>query len=133
MELVVRNKSKPRALPIKRSNTMTERAVYPEAQYDESTPTTRAHARQIILLPELIEQPYIDPILPTLAEKDKPQEEVICAHCPSSMWMTTHNQLKCFCKATRSFSWSTAEPIPTTRCTGQLLAIAEMQAALADK
>ncbi|MDP1872057.1 MAG: hypothetical protein Q8K61_10590 [Gallionella sp.] len=112
---------------------MIEQTAHQEHQYDESTPTTRAHARQIIVLPELLDQPYTDPILPTLAEKDKPQEEVICAHCPNAMWMTTHNQLKCFCKVTRSFSWSTAEPIPTTRCTGQLRAVAEMQAALADK
>jgi len=101
---------------------------------DDSTAQTRALARQVIVLPpEAATHPYTDPVLLTLADKDQPQPEVICRHCYSAIWMTTHNQAKCYCQVTRAFCWTTAEPIPTTRCTGYLRAVAEMQAALADK
>lgn len=71
---------------------------------------------------------YTDPILSDLPEEIRCQAEHICQHCPASLWYTTHNHLNCFCKATRTFSWTTQEPIPVTRCSGQIQAIAAMLA-----
>ena len=74
---------------------------------------------------------YTDPVVQCLSNNDKPQKEVACQHCPASMWFVAHTQLKCFCSRVHDFTWTTGEAIPVTICTGQMQAIAQMQADLA--
>jgi hypothetical protein len=76
---------------------------------------------------------YTDPIVAILAEKDRPQKEVICQRCPGAMWQTGLREVKCFCSQMRVFTWTSTDRAPITRCTGQVKMLAQLAAELAGK
>ena len=59
------------------------------------------------------------PTLQALEENRRPQQEAVCARCPQSLWFTTKDQVKCYCRQMFAVTWSTEEPLAITACDGQ--------------
>lgn len=61
---------------------------------------------------------------PTLAILDharRPKIKTACEACPNSLWFSSPEEVKCFCRIMHMISWSAKEPNLITQCDGQFL------------
>ena len=64
------------------------------------------------------------PASPTLAELEenrRPKAKTVCEDCPNSVWFTSPNEVKCYCRVMFLVTWSNKEPNQITACDGMLL------------
>lgn len=73
------------------------------------------------------EQPlYISPTLKAIDAKRRPQPSPACETCPASVWFTTSDQLKCYCRQMHLVVWDdTVAPIQ--QCDGREIALLALQ------
>ena len=72
---------------------------------------------------------YISPTLKNLDAKHRPEPSPACETCPASVWFTTSELLKCFCRQMHLIVWDGKET-PILKCDGRelaLLALAEQE------
>lgn len=82
-------------------------------------------------IPDNINKDYLDPVVASLEQENRPQPEVVCQYCPGACFFTTHNTLNCFCKHMNTLSWGNGLP-PITRCTAQSLFVTQWKSMLAE-
>lgn len=61
---------------------------------------------------------------PTLLALDKsrqPKVKTACETCPNSMWFSSPEEVKCYCRIMHMISWSAKEANLITMCDGRLL------------
>ncbi|MEI7607449.1 MAG: conjugal transfer protein TraH [Rhodospirillaceae bacterium] len=63
--------------------------------------------------------PHKSPVLERLAIPRRPPPDCRCAACPHSLWLTTSNEVKAFCRLMHLISWTSQERMKTvTDCDG---------------
>lgn len=60
----------------------------------------------------------ISPVLQRLEPSRLPTEFTICQTCPHSVWFSTKDRLKCYCRVMFLVSWDSLNPVPMTECDG---------------
>ena len=63
----------------------------------------------------------ISPTLAGLAADRRPKAKTACEGCPNSVWFTSPNEVKCYCRVMFLVTWSNKEPNQITACDGMLL------------
>jgi hypothetical protein len=61
---------------------------------------------------------------PTLSALDlarRPKVKTACETCPNSMWFSSPEEVKCYCRIMHLISWSAKEANLITMCDGQFL------------
>ncbi len=69
-----------------------------------------------------VQPPYISPTLKNLDAKHRPEPSPACETCPASVWFTTSELLKCFCRQMHLIVWDGKET-PILKCDGRELAL----------
>ena len=62
---------------------------------------------------------------PTLSALDKarqPKVKTACETCPNSMWFSSPEEVKCYCRIMHMISWSGKDSNLITMCDGKYLA-----------
>jgi hypothetical protein len=65
--------------------------------------------------------PSISPTLARLAADRRPKAKTACEACPNSVWFTSPNEVKCYCRVMFLVTWCNKEPNQITACDGMLL------------
>lgn len=60
----------------------------------------------------------ISPVLQKLEPSRLPAEFTVCQTCPNSMWFSTKDRLKCYCRVMFLVSWDSLNPQVMTDCDG---------------
>lgn len=74
---------------------------------------------------------YTSPTLLLMPEHDlanPPPASVICKHCPASMWLVSAGEVKCYCSRMHLITWSLDEQAAPSKCDGQAISLAELDA-----
>ena len=64
---------------------------------------------------------YLSPTLQALEPHQRPVHRTVCEQCPNSMWFSSLQEAKCYCRLMHAVTWSTREPIQLTHCDGMML------------
>ena len=97
-------------------------------------PTETEQTTEEVAPPEPIAQPTramiatvtLSPTLQGLDEARMPQTTV-CMNCMAAMWQVLPNGLRCYCRITNSFSYTTAKPTQLEECDGVEIAAAQAE------
>ena len=68
----------------------------------------------------LLENPT-SPTLAALDENRRPSLKTVCETCPNSVWFSSPQEVKCYCRVMYLITWSTKEPNQMTHCDGVFL------------
>lgn len=60
----------------------------------------------------------ISPVLQRLEPSRLPTDFTVCQTCPNSVWFSTKDRLKCYCRVMFLVSWDSLNPQPMTECDG---------------
>lgn len=63
----------------------------------------------------------ISPTLAALDENRRPVLKTVCESCPNSVWFSSPQEVKCYCRVMYLITWSTKEPNQMTNCDGMFL------------
>lgn len=63
---------------------------------------------------------YVSPTLVALEPRQRPIHRTVCEQCPNSMWFSSPQEAKCYCRVMHAISWSTREPVQLTHCDGMM-------------
>ena len=61
------------------------------------------------------------PTLTALAAARRPKIKTACETCPNSMWFSSPQEVKCYCRIMHLISWSAKESNLITMCDGNFL------------
>lgn len=61
------------------------------------------------------------PALAALDETRRPKAKTACEACPNSVWFSSVDEVKCYCRVMFLITWSTKEPNQITACDGIFL------------
>jgi hypothetical protein len=61
---------------------------------------------------------YISHTLRGLEPSRHPKEKTVCEDCPNSVWFTSPNEVKCYCRVMFLVTWSSKNPTQITACDG---------------
>ena len=61
------------------------------------------------------------PTLTALAVARRPKIKTACETCPNSMWFSSPQEVKCYCRIMHLISWSAKESNLITMCDGNFL------------
>jgi hypothetical protein len=58
------------------------------------------------------------PTLRALEASRRPKQKTVCETCQNSVWFTTRQEVKCYCRVMFLVTWSNKEPTEFTGCDG---------------
>ncbi|WP_197933217.1 hypothetical protein [Legionella antarctica] len=61
------------------------------------------------------------PTLTALDAARRPKIKTACETCPNSMWFSSPQEVKCYCRVMHLISWSAKESNLITMCDGKLI------------
>jgi len=61
------------------------------------------------------------PTLAALEASRHPQQKTACETCPNSVWFSSPEEVKCYCRVMYLVAWSSQAPNQITHCDGQYL------------
>ena len=70
---------------------------------------------------EDLEEEAPSPTLTDLEAARRPKVKTACEICPNSMWLSSPEDVKCYCRIMHTISWSAKEPSLITKCDGVFL------------
>jgi len=82
----------------------------------EAAPTAHAPESALPSTPE--GDSMGSPTLDALAPSRRPKDPTVCTHCPNSVWFSTPDEVKCYCRVMYLVTWSNKEPQRMTNCDG---------------
>lgn len=63
----------------------------------------------------------LSPALQALEESRRPSVRTVCMTCPNSVWFTSPEEVKCYCRVMFLITWSSKKPQVITGCDGVFL------------
>lgn len=70
---------------------------------------------------DLPDEELASPTLTDLEEARRPKTQIACQMCPNSMWLSSPEEVKCYCRIMHTISYSATEPSLITKCDGVFL------------
>ena len=97
-----------------------------DAEDPTSTPDPAEEATRASLLPSAaplaIGPPSAaSPTLSALEATRHPQQKTACETCPNSVWFSSPEEVKCYCRVMYLVAWSSQAPNQITHCDGLYL------------
>ncbi len=68
-----------------------------------------------------MEEVALSPTLSALNEARRPKVKTACETCPNSMWFSSPEEVKCYCRIMHMISWSGKDSNLITMCDGLFL------------
>jgi hypothetical protein len=101
----------------------------PASEFDDENPTSRPDPLgeapaplTTSAAPILIGPPSAaSPTLAALEASRHPQQKTACETCPNSVWFSSPEEVKCYCRVMYLVAWSSQAPNQITHCDGLYL------------